>query len=71
METEAYFPITIQFEDGETEQYGSIEDLEMNLEDFDSDLDINCQVLDRFGRPMRLKIKLLKLQHLEPAVHNN
>lgn len=64
MYTNVVFPISIQFEDGEVEYYEDVEDLEMNLEDFDSNVDIACQVKDKFGRPVHLKVKLLELKEM-------
>jgi hypothetical protein len=58
------FPLTIQFEGGEEERYESVEDLERNLEDFDSDVDVGCHVTDALGRPVRLKLRLLNLAEL-------
>jgi hypothetical protein len=58
------FPLTVRFEDGGEEQYESVEDLEQNLENFDSDADVGCRVTDALGRPVRLKIKLLSLKVL-------
>jgi hypothetical protein len=58
------FPISIKFEDGTTEEYKSIEELQCNLEDFDSDLDTSCEVQDSSGRPVRLKLKLLEVKEL-------
>ncbi len=58
------FPLTVRFEDGEEEQYESVEDLELNLEDFDSEVDADCHVTDALGRPVRLKLKLLSLKEL-------
>ncbi len=59
------FHLTIRFENGQTDTYESIEDLEQNLEDFDSDQDIQCEVRDALDRPVRLKISLLQLTVLE------
>ena len=58
------FPVTVTFEDGEVEHYESIEDLEQNLEDFDSDVDVECRVTDSLQRPVRLKLKSLEVQEL-------
>jgi len=69
MTTNVVFPISIQFENGEIEEYKDVEDLELNLEDFDSDVDSDCQVRDAIGRPVYLKVKLLKLQELKVADH--
>jgi hypothetical protein len=65
---EVVFPLRIRFEDGEVEEYESVEDLEMNLEEFDSDLDVECQVHDALGRPVRLKLKLLKTKELSVQI---
>jgi len=61
------FPITVFFENGEVETYEDVEDLELNLEDFDSDLSTACSVRDNLGRKVRLKLHLLELQTLELA----
>jgi hypothetical protein len=65
MEQEPRFPLTIRFENGETEKYESVEDIELNLEDFDSDQDIDCEARDFLDRQVRLKVKLLRLKTLE------
>ena len=49
------FPLKVRFQDGDEEPYDSAEDLEMNLEEFDSD-DEGCRVTDALGRPVRLKL---------------
>ncbi|HEX8179357.1 MAG TPA: hypothetical protein VF525_07420 [Pyrinomonadaceae bacterium] len=64
MKTEVEFPLTVLFEDGSVEQFDSIERLEQDLEDFDSDLDVACSVTDKFGRPVRLKLKMLEVKEV-------
>jgi len=64
MGTDVIFPISVTFEDGEVKQYESAEDLALNLEDFDSDVDVECRVVDGLGRPVRLKLKLLEVKEL-------
>jgi hypothetical protein len=64
---EPEFPIFVRFEDGEVEEYDDAEDLIYNLEDFDSDLNTDCDVRDARGRPVRLKLKLLDLKELSLA----
>ncbi len=64
LKTDVIFPITVTFEDGEVELYESVEDLEQNLEDFDSDIDVGCLVTDNLGRPVHLKLKLLEVSEL-------
>jgi hypothetical protein len=61
---EAVYPITIRFEDGSVEQYDDVEALETDLEDFDSDVDTNCEARDKLGRPVRLKVIMLELKEL-------
>ena len=56
--------LSVRFEDGEVEQFEGVEDLEQNLEDFDSDLDVTCEVRDKLGRPVCLKVKMLELKEL-------
>ena len=58
------FPITVRFEDGEMEEYESVEDIEQDLEDFDSDEATDCQVRDALGRLVRLRVKMLELEEL-------
>ena len=64
MDSDVTFPISVTFEDGEVERYESVEDLELNLEDFDSDVDVECRVVDGLGRPVRLKLELLEVKEL-------
>jgi hypothetical protein len=68
MNGQPQFPFTLRFENGDTQTYESIEDLELNLEDFDSDQDVQCEVRDALGRRVRLKISLLQLIALELMV---
>ena len=58
------FPIYVRFENGEVETYDDVEDLIHNLEDFDSDVNTDCEVRDAHGRRVRLKLKLLELKEL-------
>jgi hypothetical protein len=64
MDTDVEFPLTVTFEDGSAGQYDSIESLEQDLEDFDSDLDAECSVADKLGRPVHLKLKMLEVKEL-------
>jgi hypothetical protein len=64
LNTEVLFPVSVTFEDGSVEQYESIEDLELNLEDFDSGSNIECRVEDNLGRLVHLRLKLLEVQEL-------
>jgi hypothetical protein len=64
MDTDVEFPLTVTFEDGSIEQYDSIESLEQDLEDFDSDVDVECSVADKLGRPVHLKLKSLEVKEL-------
>ena len=61
---EPEFPIFVRFENGEVEEYEDADDLIHDLEDFDSDLNPDCDVRDARGRPVRLKLKLLDLKEL-------
>jgi hypothetical protein len=61
------FPISVRFENGEIESYDDLDELIHNLEDFDSDLDTDCEARDAFGRRVRLKLKLLELKELSLA----
>lgn len=61
------FPIYVRFENGEVETYDDVEELILNLEDFDSDLDKDCEARDALGRRVRLKLKLLELKELSLA----
>ncbi len=61
------FPISVRFENGEIESYDDLEDLIHNLEDFDSDVNKDCEARDAFGRRVHLKLKLLELKELSLA----
>jgi hypothetical protein len=61
---EPEFPIYVRFENGEVEGYDDVEDLIHNLEDFDSDLNTDCEARDARGRRVRLKLHLLELKEL-------
>jgi hypothetical protein len=61
------FPISVRFENGEIESYDDLDELIHNLEDFDSDLDKDCEARDALGRRVRLKLKLLDLKELSLA----
>jgi hypothetical protein len=64
MNSDVSFPVSVTFENGEVERYENVEELELNLEDFDSDVDVECRVVDSLGRPVRLKLKLLEVKEL-------
>jgi hypothetical protein len=59
------FPNYGHVRNGEVDQYEDVPDLIMNLEDFDSDIDTGCKVLDSKGRPLRLKLVLQDLVELD------
>ena len=59
------FPLTVTFEDGSTEEYFDQPDLEMNLEDFDSNDPRGCSVTDAKGREVELVLKVLQLRSLK------
>jgi hypothetical protein len=53
---------------GETEEFENFEDIELNLEWFDSessDAEGKARVFDRLGRPVLLKVVNLELQWCE------
>ncbi|MDT7540105.1 MAG: hypothetical protein QOE33_9 [Acidobacteriota bacterium] len=70
METGVEFPLTVTFEDGSTERYESVESLEQDLEDFDSDVDVQCRVADGRGRAVRLKVKMLEVKEASLIDHD-
>lgn len=60
------FPLTVTFADGEKQSVDSITDAEHNMEWLDTeDDDEPITVLDRLGRPVRLKIEALNIVRLE------
>jgi hypothetical protein len=61
------FPVTVRFDDGESESYSNVRELELNLEDFDSSVDRTCDVRDANGRQLFLQLKLLRLVALRLA----
>lgn len=64
---EPEFPIFVRFENGEVQEYEDAYDLIHNLEDFDTDINTDCDVRDARGRPVKLKLKLLDLKELSLA----
>jgi hypothetical protein len=68
METkEPIFPISVICGENDVETYNDVEELVCNLENFDSDIDTDCEVRDILGRRLRLKLKLLELRELSVA----
>ncbi len=61
------FPVQVHFADGSCDSYAGAEALEHNLEFFNPDVDIDYEVTDAFGRPVRLIIDRLKIEVLELA----
>ena len=61
------FPVYVTFEDGTTEAFDDVSDLECNLEHFDSELSPTCSVFDANGQRLVLRIDLLELKELRPA----
>jgi len=61
------FPISVRFENGEIESYDDLDELIYNLEDFDSEVNIDCEARDALGRRVRLELKLLELKELSLA----
>lgn len=56
------FPITVQFEDGDTWILESVEEVECSLEWFDTDAEGDAvRVTDKHGRRVRLKVDALRL----------
>jgi hypothetical protein len=56
------FPIEFHWVNtGEIEAFDSIEDIELNIEDFDSDLG-EAIVKDALGRTLRLRVSLLNVE---------
>ena len=64
---EPEFPISVRFENDEVQEYEDAHDLIHNLEDFDTDINTDCDVRDARGRAVRLKLKLLVLNELPLA----
>lgn len=62
--SDVVFPLTIRFEDGSTELYSDERDLATNLEDFNSEVDVQCDVRDALGRQVFLRLKLLNIEEL-------
>lgn len=56
MSANPVFPISVKFEDGTIETYNDVEELETDLEVFDSELATDCEVKDYHGRPVRLRV---------------
>ena len=67
MDADVVFPISIRFEDGEVEEFQNQEDLELDLEYFDSEEARDCEVTDKLGRRVRLKVFALEIKELSIA----
>jgi len=67
MDADVVFPISIRFEDGEVEEFQNREDLELDLEYFDSEKARYCEVIDKLGRRVRLKVHALEIKELSVA----
>ena len=61
------FPIQFRWvRSGEVEQFDSLEDVEWNVEDFDSDSDgSEARVTDAKGRAVRIRISVLSTEIFE------
>lgn len=64
MDADVVFPISIRFEDGEVEEFQNREDLELDLEYFDSEKATDCEVTDKLGRRVLLKVHALEIKEL-------
>jgi hypothetical protein len=53
---EALLPISVRWEDGTIDTYDDVDSLETDLEVFDSESTPECEVRDRLGRRVRLKV---------------
>ena len=67
MDADVVFPISIRFQDGEVEEFQNREDLELNLEYFDSEKATDCAVTDKLGRRVRLKVHALEIKEFSVA----
>jgi hypothetical protein len=56
MDDQVKFPISVKFEDGTTDIFNNVGQLETDLEVFDSDSAKDCAVTDACGRRVRLKV---------------
>ena len=56
------FPISVRFENGEIESYDDLDELIYNLEDFDSEVNIDCEARDALGRRVRLEIEVTRVE---------
>jgi len=61
------FPIKFRWlKSGEVEEFDSLQDIEWNIEDFDSDADGGeASVVDAKGRPVRIRVSLLTTELFE------
>jgi len=59
------FPLRITYETGEHEDFANEVDLAQDLEHFDSERALGCEVTDALGKPVRLVVDLLEVKRLE------
>jgi hypothetical protein len=67
MEPDVVFPISICFDDGEVQEFQNCEDLELDLEYFDSEKATDCIVTDKLARRVRLEVYSLRIKELSVA----
>ena len=66
-DADVVFPISIRFEDGEVQEFQNREDLELDLEYFNSEKATDCVVTDKLGRRVRLEVHALEIKKLSVA----
>jgi len=64
IDSQVVFPIIVTFEDGSRDEYNDIAEIECNLEDFDSEQETRCYVVDQMGQELNLRVKLLSLKEI-------
>lgn len=59
------FPVTFHWiKTGEVERFDSLQEIECNVEHFDSDVG-EAKVIDAMGRPVKMRISLLNAEVFE------
>ena len=59
------FPLLLTWEDGSTDEFESRGALECDLEDFDSEKEPNCKMVDAEGHEVSIKVSMTWVERLQ------
>lgn len=62
---EIQFPLRMLWDDGSVSEYKDLVHLQLNLEDWDSELEPECHLTDAKGRRISAKLSMTAIERLE------